>query len=267
MLGKELELFRIDDELGSGLVLWLPNLGDRARGAREPGGARCTTSAATRSSTRRTSRTRRSISARATSRTTATTCTARCARRGHAELLDQADELPGPHQGLPVEDPLVPRAADAHRRARHGLSLRARRHAARHAARPRLHAGRLAHLLHVGAGAGGDRQGLRPRDRVPRARSATRTPHLPRPRGPRSDSAPTRCGTRRRRRWRTRSASARCRTRSTRAAACSTRRRSTSRSTTRSGASGRARRSSSTSTCRSASTSRTSTIRASASAR
>src|SRR5205823_141194 len=26
MLGKELELFRIDDELGSGLVLWLPNL-------------------------------------------------------------------------------------------------------------------------------------------------------------------------------------------------------------------------------------------------
>src|SRR5207244_311930 len=26
VLGKELELFRIDDELGSGLVLWLPNL-------------------------------------------------------------------------------------------------------------------------------------------------------------------------------------------------------------------------------------------------
>ena len=66
-LGKELELFRIDEELGSGLVLWLPNLSI----VREESIAR----AATPWSTRRTSRTKRSTSARGTSRSTARTCT------------------------------------------------------------------------------------------------------------------------------------------------------------------------------------------------
>src|SRR5438128_1813903 len=94
-------------------------------------------------------------------------------------LLDQADELPRTHQGLPVEDPQLPRAAVAHRRARHGIPLRTRRNAARNAAGARVHAGRLAHLLLVGPGAGGDREGVRPRDGIPPDVRVPRSAGLP----------------------------------------------------------------------------------------
>ena len=59
-----------------------------------------------------------------------------------------------PFRGLPVAAALLPRAAAALGRARHGLPLREVRRAARAAARPRLHAGRLAHHLHSGADRG-----------------------------------------------------------------------------------------------------------------
>ena len=49
-------------------------------------------------------------------------------------------------------------------RAGHGLPLRALRDAARHAARARLHAGRLPHLLHAGAGRRRGGRGDRPGD-------------------------------------------------------------------------------------------------------
>src|SRR6266542_1827377 len=141
-LGRDLELFRIDEELGSGLVLWLPNL-SVVRGRSPPvvvlGG-----------------------------------------RSPPAVVLDQADELPGPHQGLSVAGPLVPGATAAHRRARHGVPVRTRWHAPWDAPRARLHAGRLAHLLHLGAGAGGDRQGLRPGDGVPARLWLHGPAHLPR---------------------------------------------------------------------------------------
>ena len=55
----------------------------------------------------------------------------------------------------------LPRAAVAAVRARHRLPLRARRHAARADADPRVHPGRRAHLLHPRAGAGGDRLAAR----------------------------------------------------------------------------------------------------------
>ena len=72
-----------------------------------------------------------------------------------SRLPAQAHELPGPHSDLQVAPAQLSRAARAPRRARHRLSLRALRRAARPAARARLHAGRRAHLLHARA----DRRG------------------------------------------------------------------------------------------------------------
>ena len=58
---------------------------------------------------------------------------------------------PGPHSDLQIAAAQLPRTAGAPCRARHRLSLRALRRAARPAARARLHAGRRAHFLHAGA--------------------------------------------------------------------------------------------------------------------
>ena len=70
----------------------------------------------------------------------------------------QAHELPGPLRVLRDGQALLPRAADPLRRARPPAPQRAQRHAPRPAARPPLHPGRRAHLLHRGAGrAGGAR--------------------------------------------------------------------------------------------------------------
>ena len=74
------------------------------------------------------------------------------------DLLPEADELPGPHPDLPEQPAVLPRAAAAVLRARHGLPLRAGRHVARPHAHPRLHAGRQPHLLHARTSARRDRQ-------------------------------------------------------------------------------------------------------------
>ena len=75
---------------------------------------------------------------------------------GQRRLLPEADELPHALPDLRQPAALVPRAAAAAVRARHGVPLRAGGHAARAAAHPRLHAGRRPHLLHARAGRGRD---------------------------------------------------------------------------------------------------------------
>ena len=60
----------------------------------------------------------------------------------------EADELPLPRADLQPGSPLLPRAAAPHGGVRLLPPLRALRRAARHHARPRLHPGRRAHLLH-----------------------------------------------------------------------------------------------------------------------
>ena len=71
-------------------------------------------------------------------------------RRGH-DLLPQADELPVPRPDLPAPHALVPRAAAAVLRVRHGVPLREVGRRARPHARARHDPGRRAHLLHEGA--------------------------------------------------------------------------------------------------------------------
>ena len=74
------------------------------------------------------------------------------ARRG-AQVLPEAHELPDARADLPVAAAVVPRAAAAAVRVRHGVPLREVGRGPRPAAGPRLHAGRLAHLLHPRAAA------------------------------------------------------------------------------------------------------------------
>jgi hypothetical protein len=62
-------------------------------------------------------------------------------------LPPQADELPVPHPGVHLADPVLPGAAAADRGTRHRLPLRAFRGGQRHAPGPRLHPGRQPHLL------------------------------------------------------------------------------------------------------------------------
>ena len=80
---------------------------------------------------------------------------------GQRHVLHEADELPDALPDLPVAAAQLPRAAAAAVRARHGVPLRAGRHAARADAHPRLHPGRQPHLLHAGAGPGRDRLAAR----------------------------------------------------------------------------------------------------------
>ena len=63
----------------------------------------------------------------------------------------EADELPGPHPDLQGFAEVVSRSAGAAGRAGHGVSLRAFRRDARPVARARLYSGRRAYLLHAGA--------------------------------------------------------------------------------------------------------------------
>ena len=88
----------------------------------------------------------------------------------YADLMYAPMDIDGqPYRVKPMNCPIhimiyktrkhsLPRAADALRRARHRLPLRALGRAARHGARARLHAGRLAHLLHPGAAGGRGRR-------------------------------------------------------------------------------------------------------------
>ena len=72
--------------------------------------------------------------------------------RGH--LLPEADELPDAHPDLRGARAVLPRAAAAAVRVRHGVPVREVRRGARPDPGPRLHPGRLAHLLHPGPAAG-----------------------------------------------------------------------------------------------------------------
>ena len=75
---------------------------------------------------------------------------------GRCRLSHEADELSVPHPHLQRLAEVVSRSAGAAGRAGHGLSLRALGRDARPAARARLHPGRRAHLLHPGADRGRD---------------------------------------------------------------------------------------------------------------
>ena len=103
-LGRELDLFHIEEEIGKGLVLWLPNgtvLRDEIEKLAEGGGVPLRLSCASR---RRTSRTRSSTSGAATCPTTRRACSRRCVSRRTGTgrgLLPQADELPAPPHDLP----------------------------------------------------------------------------------------------------------------------------------------------------------------------
>ena len=109
---------------------------------------------------RRSSSTPSCGSARGTGTTTARTCSSRGRR---PRLRPQADELPGPRRDLQPRAPQLPRAADPARRAGARPPQRGLRRDARAHARAPHHAGRRAHLLHLGAGRGRG-------DRLPRAR-------------------------------------------------------------------------------------------------
>ena len=104
-------------------------------------------------------------------------------RRGHVpadgdgqrHVLRQADELPDALLDLPVASTQLPGAAAATVRAGHRLPLRARRHAARLVAHPRVHPGRQPHLLYARAGSRRDRLAARLRALGVAAPSASTT--------------------------------------------------------------------------------------------
>ncbi len=66
---------------------------------------------------------------------------------GRRYLLPEADELPDAHPDLRIARPFLPRAAPAAVRVRHRVPVREVRRGARPDPGPRLHPGRLAHLL------------------------------------------------------------------------------------------------------------------------
>ncbi len=70
---------------------------------------------------------------------------------GGRQVLHEADELPDARADLPVARAVLPGAAAAAVRVRHGVPVREVRRGARADPGPRLHPGRLAHLLHPGA--------------------------------------------------------------------------------------------------------------------
>ena len=202
-LGTELDLFSTNDELGGGLILWHPK-GARVRAVIEQHW-----------------RERHWAGGYDILFTPHIGRAALWQTSGHlgfykdsmyspmdideAGLLPQADELPLPHPDLQVPDALLPRPAPALGRARHRLPLRAQRHPARPAPRPRLHPGRRPHHLHARADRGRDPAGprflglhpgrlrlhrqqdraVRPRPQEPRRSTPARTTSGARPR-PRS---------------------------------------------------------------------------------
>ncbi len=146
---------------------------------------------------------------------------------GRRHVLHEADELPDARADLPVARAVLPGAATAAVRVRHRLPVREVRRGARADPGPRLHPGRLAHLLHPGTarpGAGlaaGLRSRPAPRLRADRVRGRAVHPAgevrrraVPSGRRPRPRSST---------RWTPRA----CRTRWPRARARSTRPRST----------------------------------------
>ena len=121
-------------------------------------------------------------------------------RRGH-RLLPQADELPVPHPDLPAPHTLVPRAAAAHVRVRHGVPLREVGRRPRPDPCAGHDPGRRAHLLHQGADGGASWRRCSTSCSTCSATTASTTSTSScRPSRRTRRSAPTRSGTRRRRR-------------------------------------------------------------------
>ena len=169
-LGKELDLFSFPDEIGSGLSVWHPKGGIIRQEMEQH---------ALRAPPRRRLHLRLHAAHHQAGPVPAVQ-PPRHLRRGHVPadpprrgarrraarspstasgLLPQADELPDAHPDLPGARAQLPRPADAPRRERHGLPLRALRRAARPHPRARLHPGRLAPLRHPRAARGRDRPG------------------------------------------------------------------------------------------------------------
>ena len=176
-LGAELDLFSFPDEIGSGLAVFHPKGGtirrvmeDYSRQRHEEAGYEFVNSPhITKSNLFEISGPPRLVRRRHVP--------ADGARRRH-RLLPQADELPVPHPDLPQPHALVPRAAAAALRVRHGVPLREVGRRARPHPRPRHDPGRRAHLLHARA----DRPRAHARARVRPQRAARLRPRrlLPR---------------------------------------------------------------------------------------
>ena len=157
-LGTELDLFSFPDEIGSGLAVFHPKGGVAAQGRWRTTRGSATSRPATSSSTPRTSPRRSCSRPRATCDWYADgmyppwmRSAPRAVRR--AGLLPEADELPDAQPDLRAARAVLPGAAAAAVRVRHGLPVREVRRRARPDPGPRLHPGRRAHLLHAGADA------------------------------------------------------------------------------------------------------------------
>ena len=135
----------VSEEIGPGLILWHPK-GAMSATDRAVRAARSSSRAATSWSIRPTSRPSRSTRRRATSKPTRRTCTRRC-QIEEVDYYLKPMNCPGHIMIYKSQVRSLSRPADPARRAGHGLPLRTLGHAARHAARARLHAGRRPHLL------------------------------------------------------------------------------------------------------------------------
>jgi threonyl-tRNA synthetase len=148
-LGRQLDLFSIDDSVGPGLVLWHPK-GARIRTEIEnfwrqahfEGDYDLVASP------------HRQIQAVGNERAPRLLSGGHVLSDGHrrAGVLRQAHELPVPQHDLQEQAPQLPGAPFPLGRDGHGLQIRACRRPARPAAGPWLHAGRRPHLLSAGPG-------------------------------------------------------------------------------------------------------------------
>ncbi len=147
VLGKQLDLFSIQELAGPGLIFWHPK-GGLIRKEMEDwmrdeylkrGYSLVYTPHVARTDLWKTSRPCRLLRAEHV----------HAHGTGRCGISHEADELSVPHPHLPRFAEVVSRPAGATGRAGHGVSLRALRRDARPAARPRLHPGRRAHLLHA----------------------------------------------------------------------------------------------------------------------
>ena len=149
VLGKQLDLFSIQELAGPGLIFWHPKGGlirkEMEDWMREEylkrGYSLVHTPHVARVDLWKTSRPRRLLRAEHVYPDGA----------GRCRLSHEADELSVPHPDLPRLAEVVSRSAGAAGRDGHGLSLRAFGRDARPAARARLYPGRRSHLLHARA--------------------------------------------------------------------------------------------------------------------
>ncbi len=176
-LGRELDLFHIEDEIGKGLILWLPKgtvLRDEVEDLVKETEFRYGYQRVATPHIARQELYYRSghlpyykesmFPPLVLEDPRASPPTGTPGRQAEAAggLLPQADELPAPPHDLPRAAALLPRPAAAPGRVRHLLPLRAVGRAVGAAARALLHHERRPHLLRAGAAQGGDRLAAAP---------------------------------------------------------------------------------------------------------